>query len=161
SGDAAIRAERISSTMDSWSGCDIGAHPLFELLQRPAEPGRARRRRDAEDAGGRLDLQVEQDAQGDHLALAGRQRRERTLELRREPPEEAVLDLVRELGGVRMLASSPPLLGAEVVESGGARDAAQPRLRAPPAWIEASPLAQRPLERLGGQLLGRLSVSRH
>ena len=41
SGDAVICAERISLTIASWSGCDICTHPLFELLQRPAEPGGA------------------------------------------------------------------------------------------------------------------------
>ena len=114
------------SMIASWSGCDICAHPLFELLQRPAQPGRAGGRRDAEDAGGGLDVEVEQHAQRDHLALAGGQRRERALELRREPAEEPVLGVVGLVGRVGTLATAAALLRAEMVERGRARELAQP-----------------------------------
>ena len=47
-----------------------------------------------------------------------------------------------------------------MVERRGAGELAEPRLRRPPAGIEAAPATQRSLERLSGQVLGHSSVSR-
>ena len=63
----------------------MGSHPLLELGERPREPRRAGRPPDAEERGGGLRVEVEHDPQREHLALAGGERAERLLELRREP----------------------------------------------------------------------------
>ena len=77
------------------------------------------------DAVRRVD--VEHDAQRDHLALAGGERGERRLEVGREAFGEALVDPLGH-GGELLAARAPPL-GAEVVERDGARDLAEPGLR--------------------------------
>src|SRR5581483_2948034 len=154
SGGAGTRAVRICS---SSSGCDIRAHPLFELLQRPAQPCRAGGRGDPEHAGSGLAVQIEQDAERDHLALAGRELRKRALERRREAAEHPVL-VLSTLQRVCALATPAPLLGPEVVERRRAREVEEPGPRAAAPRVEPAPLPERLLERLGGQVLGSAAV---
>ena len=59
----------------------------------------------------------------------------------------------RELGGRRALAA------AQLVERGVAGDAEQPRARRPAAGVEARAAPVRPLERQGGDVLGRGAVT--
>ena len=98
-------------------------------------------------------VELEHDAKRDDLAIGGAQRRHRALELRREP------ELGRRRLSLRLrdrtLAAAAPLLGAEVVERGAARDRAEPRACRRARRIEPAPRAQRALERLGGEILGR------
>src|SRR5919198_704091 len=117
---------------------DTGAHLLLQLLQGAAEPGRARARADPEHTGGTLAVQLEHDPQRDHLALGGRQARERPLEAGREPFAEDRLLTLTQLGHhVSPLAAAPALLRAEVVERRGAGELAQPRTCAAPARVVA------------------------
>ncbi len=63
--------------------------------------------------------------------------------------------LVEALGrGGELLAAPAALLGAEVVERGGARDLAEPGARRAAGGVEAVPEPQRPLERLADEVLG-------
>src|SRR5262249_30087769 len=151
SGGAARRAARSSRRIAS--GCDIARHLLLQLLQGAAQPRRARRRADPEDARRRLAVQVEQHAQCDHLALAGGEAAERPLQLRREAAVDPVLRLERLAQRVDALASAPPPLRPEVVERGRARELAEPGADAAAAGVEPVPEAERPLERLGRQVL--------
>ncbi len=89
SGGAPMRAPRSSATR---SRCDMES--LLEFRERPVEARRAVRGRDPEHAGGRSCIEVEQDAECDDLALAGRERSESGLEVGREPFDEALLDPV-------------------------------------------------------------------
>src|SRR5712692_4279460 len=81
---------RSSKRSSITSGTDIVPHSLLELLQRAVEPRRARRRADPEQAGGSLPVEVEEHAQGDHLALARGQALERSLDRGREAVAENV-----------------------------------------------------------------------
>src|SRR5262249_60386221 len=81
---AAGRDARSSSVRSA----EVIVHPLLESLQGAAEPGRAGRLADAEQTGRRLAVELEHDAENDHLALACGERRERRLELRRQPFDE-------------------------------------------------------------------------
>src|SRR5262245_61304482 len=159
SGDAEIRAERISLTIASCSGCDICTHPLFELLQGSAQARVAVRGRDPEDARGRLAVEVEQDAERDHLSLARRELGERALERRRQTAEDALLGRLP-FECVRVLAAATPFLGAEVVERGRPGELAEPGACACAPRVETPPLPQRLLEGLGGQVLGCDTVTR-
>src|SRR5581483_8620465 len=141
------------------SGPDIVPHFLLELLQRAVEPRRARRRADPEQSGGRLPVEVEEHAQCDHLALARGQALERSLERGRVAVAEHVaLDHALLEQRVRPLASPATLLGAEVVESGRACQREQPGPRRPAARVEPLQAAKRPLEGLGGEVLGDRAV---
>src|SRR5579884_1143253 len=120
SGGASTRAARSSAAR---SRCDMES--LLELLERPVQARRAVGGGDAEDAGGGARVEVEQDAERDHLALAGAEPRERRLEVGREPLAEARLDALRRRR--QLLASRPASFGAEVVEGDRARDLAEPR----------------------------------
>ena len=103
-------------------------------------------------------VEVEHDAERDHLALAGGQRAQRRLEVGREPLDEPLLDPLG-LGG-ELLAPRAPALGAEVVERDRARDLAEPGARRAAVGVEAVPEAQRALERLAGEILGGRPVAR-
>ena len=117
-------------------------HPLLESLQRPAQPRRDGRGADPEHARGGVPVELEHDPQREHLALAGRERRERGLELGRQALGERLLDALVECR--RLLAPSPPRLGAEPVERRRPRDPEQPRARAPSARVEPRPRAGAP-----------------
>src|SRR5581483_10956805 len=101
-----------------------------ELPERAVQPRRACGRTDSEQPRRGLAVEAEQDAQGDHLALAGGQRGERALEPRRQAATEDLLALDGLAHRVQPFAPPPPRLGAEVVERARARDLAQPRLGA-------------------------------
>ena len=116
--------------------------PSLRVWQRPAEPGRHGRRADAENAGRLVAVELDHDAERDHLALAGAEGRERDLERGREPFDEVGLVRLR-LGG-RLLAPVPSRFGAEPVEGGRAGDPEQPRAGTAAAGIEARPVAEAP-----------------
>ena len=97
-------------------------------------------------------VDVEHDAQRDHLALAGGQRVERRLELGREALGEALVEALGRRG--ELLAPRAAAFGAEVVERDRARDLAEPGLRRAALGVEAVPEPQRALERRAGQVLG-------
>src|SRR5919199_1002109 len=128
-------------------------HLLLEFLERPAQARRARGRADSEHARRRPPVELEEDAQRDDLSLAGGELGERRLERRRQVAELPLLAL-RSLRGVGRLAAAAPILGAEVVEGGVARDVAEPGPRRGAARVEAAPRAERLLEGLAGQILG-------
>src|SRR5262249_15224815 len=72
--------------------------------------------------------------------------------------EHLAFDRSRVEQRVRPLTLSAALLGAEVVESGRAREREEPRLRRSPPRIEAPQAPERPLAGLGRQVLGDGSV---
>src|SRR5581483_11028234 len=146
SAGAATRAVRSSATR---SRCDIEC--LLELLERPAQARGAVRLGDAEHAGRRSGVEVEQDPERDDLALARAERRECGLEVGREPLGETLLDAL--LARRELLASCAPAFGAEVVERHRPRDLAEPGAGGAAGGVEPMPEPQRALERLGGQLL--------
>src|SRR5438128_9763599 len=135
-------------------------HLLLEFLERPAQARRARRRADSEYARRRSPVELEQDAQREHLPLAGREFGERRLERSRQAFERLLLAL-RRAGDIRRLPAAPPLLGAKVVERRVARDVAEPRARRRAARVEAPPRAEGLLEGLARQVLGGGAVSGH
>src|SRR5438105_4636544 len=145
-----------SCSKSNVSVADI-AHHLLESFQCPAQTCRAGGRADSEDAGGRGSIELEQHPQRHDLALCRREPRERRLE--RARPERRLFR-VHLLARVSLLAATPPLLGAEVIERGAARDPAEPGTRRSSAGIEAPPGAERLLERLPRQILGHGPVSR-
>src|SRR5205823_2500772 len=100
----------------------------LELLQRAREPRRAGGRADPEQPCRRLAIQLQDDAQRDHLALACRETGERGLERRREPVAEHLLPGISLTRGVGLFSSATPLLRAKVVERGRAGELAQPGL---------------------------------
>src|SRR5207237_3770715 len=104
-----------------------------------AEARRARRRTDSEHTRGRSPVELEQDTERDHLALGSRQLGERRLEPRREALAEGALRGLRLAARIPRFTAAPPLLGAEVVERGVARDLAEPRARRGSPRIEAPP----------------------
>ena len=142
-----MRAARNSATR---SRCDM--ERLLELLERPVQARCAVGGRDAEHARRGARVEIEQDAERDDLALAGRERAQGGLEVGREPFDEALLDPVV-LGG-ELLAARAPALGAEVVERDRARDLAEPGAGGAAVGVEAVPEPQRPLERLAGEVVG-------
>src|SRR5207244_10201492 len=91
-------------------------HPLLELAQGAAEPRRAGGGADAEQPGDRRPVELQQDTQGDDLALAGRELAERALERRGDALGEQRLGHALLLARVDVLAPPPAALGAEVVE---------------------------------------------
>src|SRR5690348_638841 len=90
---ASTCAARSSATR---SRCDMEC--LLEFLQRPVQAGRAVGGGDAEDACGGAGVEVEQDAEGDDLALAGCQAGERRFEVGGESFGEAEVDRLRRRG---------------------------------------------------------------
>src|SRR5262249_15966975 len=128
------------------SRCDTQC--LLELAERPVEARRAVGGRDPEHPGGRAGGEVEDDPQSHPLPLppGGRERGEPRLELRREPLDEALLQAFRRRG--QLLAPLPALLRAEVVESGGPGDLAEPGPGGAAPGVEPVPEPQGPLERL-------------
>src|SRR5581483_6403905 len=120
--------------------------------------GRARGLADAEYARGARAVELEQDAQGDDLALGRRELAQRCLELGRQPVAELLGQAL--VARIRLLAAAAARLGAEPVDGDAARDPAQPRARGTAARIEAPPGAERLLERLGGQILCGRAVAR-
>src|SRR5262249_8295711 len=114
---------RIARSVRSRSGCDMEL--LLELLQRARKARRAVGGRDAEDACGCRRVELEDDAQRDHLALAGGEHAQRGLELRRQSFGERLVVPLRKRGS--LLAAQPSPLRAEVVERDRACELAQPR----------------------------------
>ena len=104
-------------------------HPLLESLERPAQPRRDGRGADPEHARGGVTVELEHDPQREHLALAGRERRERGLELGREALGERLLDALVECR--RLLAPSPsaPRRGTSRAPSSARSRAATARSR--------------------------------
>src|SRR5919202_3999760 len=129
------------------------SHLLLEFLERPAQARRARGRADSEHARRRPSVELEEDAQRDDFSLAGGELGERRLERRRQAAELPLLAL-RRVCSVGRLSAAAPVLGAEVVERGVARDLAEPGARRGAARVEAAPRAERLLEGLAGQVLG-------
>src|SRR5262245_41901522 len=72
-----------SSWISSGDGVMV-THPLFELGQGAAQPRRDGRDGNPEQACGLLAVEIENDAQCEHLALTGRERLQALGELRRE-----------------------------------------------------------------------------
>src|SRR5581483_12261277 len=124
SGACGACARSSASTVISFAG--IG-HPFFESPQRTAEPGRARGLADAEYARGARAVELEQDAQGDDLALGRRELAQRCLELGRQPVAELLGQAL--VARIRLLAAAAARLGAEPVDGDAAREPAQPRAR--------------------------------
>jgi len=91
------------------------------------------------------------------LALAGGEALDGGFQLGREPVCEPFLGLLGCSG--ELLPPGPAALRAEVVERDGARDLAEPGARRAAPRVEPVPEAQRALERLAGQVLGREAVS--
>src|SRR5918994_3623103 len=150
---AAGFAARSSLISDS----DMSTHPLLQFSQCAREARRDVRRADPEHAAGLLAVELEQDAQRDHLALGGAQRRDRRFQIGREPLAEGLPDLVR--GGDPLLAAPSPVLAPEPVERGRARDLAEPRAGRGAARVETRPQTKRLLERVRGQILGERAVA--
>ena len=103
-------------------------------------------------------VEVEHDAQRDHLALAGGQSAASAASSSGERPsaKRSSNALVRR---GELLAPRAAALGAEVVERDGARDLAEPGPRRAARGVEAVPEPQRALERLAGQVLGDAAVA--
>src|SRR5262249_7710172 len=114
-------------------------HHLLESLQCAAEPRRARRLADPEQARRRRAVELEQHTQRNHLTVGRRKRVERRRE--RAFPVHSLLGF-GQLARVSRLAPAPSLLGAEVVERNTARDLAQPRARGAATRVEPSPDAE-------------------
>jgi hypothetical protein len=119
--------------------------------------GRDCGRADAEHAGGGISVELEHDAESHDLALAGAQRGERGLELRRETLDECLLHAVGRRG--RLLAPAAARLGAEPVERGRPRDTEEPRARAAATRVEAPPQTQCLLEGRAREVLGGFAVA--
>src|SRR5579884_682554 len=152
-GGASTRAARSSATR---SRCDMEG--LLELLERAVQARGAVGGGDSEDAGRGTGIEVEKDAERDHLALARRQPRERRLEVGRQALGEAEVD---RLGRRReLLAAEAAALRPEVVERDRPRHLAEPRARRPACGVEPVPEPERALERHRRQLLGREAVPR-
>src|SRR5437763_3757830 len=135
SGLAVTSPERSSPTRvlkrsSNPSGPDIVPHFLLELLQGAVKPRRACSRADPEQPCGRFPVEVEQDAQRDHLALGRREAVERRLERGRiAVAEHLPPDRFRVEQRIGPLALPAALLCPEVVESRRAREREEPRLR--------------------------------
>src|SRR5207249_9966678 len=111
---------------------------------------------DAEHACSRSCIELEHDAERDHLALAGRERVQRCLELRRQSLGQR---LVITIGYRRkFFAAQASPLGAEVVERDPARELAEPRPRRAAPLVESVPQAEGALERLRREVLGDEAV---
>src|SRR5207247_8281758 len=111
-----VRSSRTrSSKRSSISGVDIVPHFLFEFLQRAREARGTGGAADPEQARGFVAVELEQHAQGDHLALDGRERSEAGAESRRERARELRRGDLRWLARVAFLATPAPLLAADVV----------------------------------------------
>src|SRR5436305_3235733 len=148
-------AGRASRSCERSSGCDI--ERLLQLLQRAVQARRAVRRRDPEHACSRRSVELENDTQRDHLALAGGERAQRGLERGREALGDALLEPLRHRG--ELLAPGAAPLAAEVVERDRARDLAEPCARRSARRVVAVPEPERALERLAGEVLGDEAVA--
>src|SRR5438477_10197272 len=154
SGARGACARSSNSTVISFA--DI-ADPLFQSLECAAEARRARRLADPEHAGRGRAVELEDDAQRDHLALAGRQLSQRLLERAGQSVDELADELLTPAEGI--LPPSAARLRAEPVDRDVVRDLAQPRARRASARVEATPRAERLLECLGGEILGGRAVA--
>ena len=94
-------------------------------------------------------VELEQNAERDHLTLGCGEQAERRLE--RTRPEGEILRLGK-VAGVAFLPAAASLLGAKVVEGGRPRDAAEPGSRGSSARVESAPDAKSLLEGLAGQV---------
>src|SRR5215207_2633631 len=145
-GVAAIRVTRSRSSTGALgvsshsavarSGDKSGPHFLLELLERAGEPRRAGRCGDAEDAGGLLRVELEDDAQRDHLALGAGERSERLPEDRPELVWKLDLRPAVRLGDA-LFAPPPTVFGAKMVERRAAGQLAEPGLSASSFRVES------------------------
>src|SRR6266576_2326542 len=119
SGEALGRAERSSVAS---SGDSIGAHHPFQLLQRAAQPCRARAWTDPEHTRRGLPVELEHDSQRDDFAFCPGQLCERVLELGGKTFAEARPRHLAQLPhGVALLAAQPTGLRAKVIQRRRAR----------------------------------------
>src|SRR5581483_9569243 len=93
---------------------------LLELLERAREARRAVGGGDPEHARSRRRIELEHDPKRDRLALAGREHRERRLELRRQAFGERLRARLGHRGA--FLAAEAAALGADVVERDSPRE---------------------------------------
>src|SRR5579862_367666 len=146
-------AARISATT---SRCDMEC--LLELLESAVQASGAIGGGDPEHPRRGRGVEIEHDAEGDNLALAGGQSEQCRFEVGREAFDEALVD---PLGGRgELLPAGAPPLGEEVVERRGAGDLAEPGAGRSALRIEPRPEPQSAFERLAGQILGRRPVAR-
>src|SRR5918995_4700972 len=109
-GGASGLAERISFSSVS----DMDAHLLLELLQGSRQPRRDRCGADPEHARRLVAVELEQDAERDHLALTRGELAQRRLELGRQAFDEAGLQPVRHRRA--LLAAPAAVFGSEPLE---------------------------------------------
>src|SRR5581483_10733441 len=140
------------------AGTPRSSDPLLQVLQGAAQARRARRLADSEHACGARPVEVEAHAQGDDLALGGRDIAQRIFERAGQTVDELADELLTLCVGV--LTSSAAGLCAEPVDGDVVRDLAQPGARRAPARVEAAPCSERLLERLGREILGGGTVAR-
>ena len=130
-------------------GSDVlmGFHLCCQARECAGESRRARRGRDLEQARGLAGVELEQDAQGDDLAVGGAQAPQAGLERRGVAVAQAcrVFRRAQRLAqrGEPLARPAPPL-GAQVVERAGAGDRQQPAARAGAPRVEADRAASRP-----------------
>ena len=120
SSDGAVM--RVPRSSAARSRCDMKS-----LLERPVEARRAVGGRDAQDIGGGDRIELQHDPERDDLAFPGGEDCERGLEVVRQAFGELLLEALRPRS--ELLAARAPALGAEVVESDGARNLAEPGSR--------------------------------
>ena len=108
---------------------------------------------------GRVGVQVEDDAERDHLALGARQGAEG---LPKQGPYSSGSSKSAPRSGSATRSSRRRRRSseAEVVERRSARQLTEPRLRAPSPRV-GLPALERPLERLGGEVFGRGGIRGH
>src|SRR2546430_9932700 len=105
-----VRSSRTrSSKRSSISGVDIVPHFLFEFLERAREARRAGGAADPEQARRLVTVELEQHAQGDHLALDRRERGEAGAESGRERARKLRLGDLHRLARVALLPTFAPL----------------------------------------------------
>src|SRR4029079_17260536 len=145
----------------SWtsSSCDTGTHLLFELLQGAAQARRACARADPEHACGAVAVEVEDDPQREDFPLGRRETRQSRLELRGEALAECRVLRIRAAQRVAPFAAAAALFRAKVIQSGRARQLAEPRARRAAARVELAPALERSGEGLGCQVFGHVAVS--
>src|SRR5205085_8814470 len=108
-------------------------------LQCATQSRRARRSADPEQARRGGTVELEDDAEREHLALARRQYAQRLLERRRQSVRERGLRDLRRRTRVAVFAASPALIGTEPVKRDVASNGAEPRTRLAAARVEPPP----------------------
>src|SRR6185295_4979646 len=143
---SARRSRTSSSNSRSKSTSVAGiVHQLLESFQRSAQASRAGGGADPEHAGGGRPVELQEDAEGDHLTLGCREEAERCLE--RTWPKGEILRLGKVVG-VALLPPAASFLGAKVVEGGRPCDPAEPGSRGASARVESAPHTKSLLEGL-------------